>query len=1274
MKSVHFFQKTQAGKALKLFCFVMLILAIALPASAQLTYRQLRETTGNAFVDEYGQQTMNIPGDASDGISMQQKSDRTVWESLGPYGGDVLDIAFCPDNASIVFATAGAPFISNDGGSSWTQLSSLGEISNSISAFSALPGGKILAGGQGLYDKIAVSNDYGATWSTINLPPNVVGQAVYVLDIEYAASNPETIFLGASTAFGNTKSEVIYKSTDGGQTFNILNTDVLDPTYPVGNLSIDPMNTNTIFACASGGISGGAVIVSTDGGTTWVDRSAGLNTAYVINAVSIYNGIGYVAGGQLFGSQNFGVYKTTNAGQNWTLVSSAFPVKAVNEVIVSPTNPDIVYAGTEGGGIYKSSDTGATWVYNTTGANNFACRRLVFNPANTQEILGGFLSMAVFKTADGGTTWEASNTGIGAMMLNDVAVNPANPQQMIVAFEAQNSGGCFYSNDGGTNWILAETLPATRYSAVAIDVNGILYAWSNGPSSIAQEGLYKSTDGGATWINKGPNIGPVFETEIWDVEVSNEPPDFIIISGNNFGNNGWKGVLYKSNDGGENWENVFISQLDYDAFQQASIVDIPPYNIAYAAFSSQDGQGGFMKSIDGGTNWTEINSGLQAGVKRATWIVHQYDDPDVVYGLAGANETYFTVYKSTDGGSNWTDLNLHTNAWESLTCLSVHPENSAVIYVGGSLSANAVYITVTGGDNWQLATDNFPLSSPTAFTEMFPCEDGYAFCASTYSASAHKLQAANPQYISISGFVSDLSLSTPVEGASVLLDGDMADYEVATNAQGIFEIESFVAGTYTIIVQAEGYNTYFDEGVEINEPTNLEIQLTAPVLGADVTMINGGVSPDSYHTTTFNVSNTGSGPLEWHSAINFESEYGGVILEMDNMYNQVPAGSGFFGCEFDGENFWVVCTGATSGFNHYLCKFDITGTLLETYDQNIDVWGLRGIYYHTDGYLYGGSNVGFHRIDPADGSITLLFEERFGLSCLRGLTYIPVLGGFVARDYDTDFVIFDVDGNFIGSLPKPAGLSATVAGISYDPIHDCIWMYDRSGTAATTFYQYSLSEGALTGVVIDVPLFGGLSTQKAGGSFFSSTLVPGKYVLGGVTNSATPQDVLFAVDVCPSWMKTIPNYCFLEPGESQEVVVEFDGNGLENGETLYSTLHIISSKPDVGTLDIPVTLNVELGIGIEELGDFEGEVSPNPFSQSVNINFNLEKASWVTLTIFDINGKAVRQLMDGEATSGENHVIWNGKDDSGNALPPGVYTLASKTGSNVSYTKLIRTR
>ena len=1168
----------------KIFTLLLMFQIISFYSSAQTTYirdgannqKEIFDQNGNVMLSgNLIQKNITVDNPQSRGNS---------WEAIGPIGADIDEISICPDNSSILFAAAGNTYISNDGGANWVIIETLASISTDINCICALPEGKVIAGSDYLSGAYAKSYDNGITWTKRDLPPNsTAGQLCRVKEIVYDKTNPNIVFLGTTAASGNTKSEVLYKSTDGGETFEIIPNEIIDPETSIISICIDPTNSNVIFAVAAGSFVSSTVIVSTDGGDSWNNCSSGLPIQYPINAVVTYDGVTYIGGGHLYNSQNFGLYKSINTGQTWEDISVDFPSKVVNAVTISNGDPNIIYAGTAGDGVYRSNDGGQTWIYNTTGADNFSCYSLVINQDNSNEIFAGFLNMAVYRSLDAGASWELSANGICGMNLNDIAVNPVNPAQMLVAFEAQNCGGCYFTIDGGESWSLVESLPLTRYSAVAIDENGVLYAWSDGPSTVAQEGLYKSTDSGVSWTNMGPNIGPVFETQIYDVEISPENPDIILITGNNFGNNGWKGVVHKSSNGGESWNAVFVSENDYDSFKHANING----NTAYLAFHSQDASGGFYKSIDCGDNWIEINNGIPSDVKTANWITSDKTNSDIIFGLSGKIQTYFSVFKSIDGGSTWNDLNLHSVSWSAFTCLAIHPENNDVIYVGSHLASEPIYVTVTGGDSWKLASNNFPTTNVTSFSDMVQIGDNYYLYASTYSASAYGVEVQTPSYIQIEGFISDVTTSEPIPNAEIIFTGEMADYSFISNDQGEFEHNEFVAGTYTIECNAEGYNSYYAENVEIFEPTTINIQLTTPIIGADVSVINAVVSPDGYNTSELTISNTGTGLLEWHSIINFEQEYGDIVFQLNDLSAQTPENTSIFGIEFDGENLWVVCTGDVSGYNHFLCKFDINGNLLATYDQNIDSWGLRGIYYHEDGYLYGGSNKGFHRIDINDGSVTNLFDWKFGLSCIRGLTYIPYLEGFVARDYSTDFVIFDVEGNLLGTLQKPIGLSSSVSDIDYDPIHDCIWLYNRSGSANTCFHQYSISQEALTDVVIDIPLFSGLNSQRSGGSFFSSTLVPGKYVLAGATNQDDPFDVLFAVDICPSWIKTNPNYGFVQSNESMDVVVEYDGQGLIVGETHNCTLHLSSCHPDVGQIDIPVTLQVEQGVTVTQIFDLE---------------------------------------------------------------------------------------
>ena len=295
---------------------------------------------------------------------------------------------------------------------------------------------------------------------------------------------------------------------------------VLPVGYSVVNLTIDPDDNQIIFAIGNEGISNAKVAATFNGGTTWEDRTGNLPGGKPLNHLAIAEQNVFIAGGQLFGSQVVGVYKSADYGQSWQNISTSFPNKVSNFILIDPTDPNKMYSASEGDGVYYTLNGGLTWNYNTTGAgNNGAARCLIFEPGNTDVIYAGFLSLGVCKSSDGAISWELTNKGIATLITNDIEVNPMNPMQILVAFEAENSGGCYLSNDEGETWRLVEGLPGTRFSQVTFGFDEALYAWSNGPSSIAPEGLYKSTDGGTIWENKGPNIGGLFETEIWRVKV-----------------------------------------------------------------------------------------------------------------------------------------------------------------------------------------------------------------------------------------------------------------------------------------------------------------------------------------------------------------------------------------------------------------------------------------------------------------------------------------------------------------------------------------------------------------------------------------------------------------------------------------------------------------------------------------------------------------------------------------------------------------------------------
>ncbi len=390
-----------------------------------------------------------------------------------------------------------------------------------------------------------------------------------------------------------------------------------------------------------------------------------------------------------------------------------------------------MYVASEGDGIYYSINGGQSWNYNTPGAgDNGAARCIALDPGNTDVIYAGFLSLAVCKSEDAAGSWEFANKGIATLLTNDIEVNPNDPMNMLVSFEAENSGGCYITNDGGESWQLVNGLPGTRFSQVTFGPNGALYVWSDGPSSIAQEGLYKSTDGGVSWDNMGPNLGSFFETEVFGLAASATDENLILIGGSDFGVAGFESKVYRTEDGGDSWDSVFVGP-PYNSFNFIFIDPNSSDQTLYGGYSAQDEHAGFIKSIDGGVNWLDINTGIPGSNKWGGAIVSDPINSDIVYcGVGGWGNLNGTIYKSMNGGSTWETTSLNLQANSKVTDIMISPLNSDVIYA--ATTEDGVYYSEEAGDIWEPANDGLPATYMTGFSNPFQMDDNWYFCASTF--------------------------------------------------------------------------------------------------------------------------------------------------------------------------------------------------------------------------------------------------------------------------------------------------------------------------------------------------------------------------------------------------------------------------------------------------------------------------------------------------------------------------------------------------------------
>lgn len=234
------------------------------------------------------------------------------------------------------------------------------------------------------------------------------------------------------------------------------------------------------------------------------------------------------------GAASGGIYKTTDGGVNWDAVFDGQPVASIGALAVAPSDPNIVWAGTGEGkirshisvgqGIYKSTDAGETWTLmglEQTGR----IPRLVIDPKNPDVVLACALGHAygpqpergVFRTTDGGRTWTRTlfvdeNTGC-----SDIAMDPGNPRvlfagmwQLEIHTWGRTSGGpgsgLYRSRDGGVTWqkLTGHGLPARPVGKVAMAI-----AQSNPKRVYA---LIETGDG-APWDGKETDAGQVFRSE-----------------------------------------------------------------------------------------------------------------------------------------------------------------------------------------------------------------------------------------------------------------------------------------------------------------------------------------------------------------------------------------------------------------------------------------------------------------------------------------------------------------------------------------------------------------------------------------------------------------------------------------------------------------------------------------------------------------------------------------------------------------------------------------
>lgn len=271
-------------------------------------------------------------------------------------------------------------------------------------------------------------------------------------------------------------------------------------------------------------------------------------------------------------------------GFSFRSVGPAFMSGRIADIAIDPTNENVWYVAVGSGGTWKTTNAGTTWTPLTDDESFYSTGCITLDPSNssvvwlgTGENVGGRhvgIGHGIYRSTDGGSSWQ------------DMGLKQSEHISKIIV----------HPNDSNTIWVASQ---------------GPL--WSSG----GERGLYKSTDGGKTWVNK---LSINEWTGVTDLVIDPTNPDVLYLASWQRHRNvaahmgGGPGTsLYKSIDGGETWYKI-DKGLPSSNMGKIGLA-ISPINpeVLYAAIELDRRKGAVYRSSNSGGSWTKISDTVSGG-------------------------------------------------------------------------------------------------------------------------------------------------------------------------------------------------------------------------------------------------------------------------------------------------------------------------------------------------------------------------------------------------------------------------------------------------------------------------------------------------------------------------------------------------------------------------------------------------------------------------------------------------------------------------------------
>ena len=524
------------------------------------------------------------------------------------------------------------------------------------------------------------------------------------------------------------------------------------------------------------------------------------------------------------GAASGGIWKTVDGGVNWKSVLEDKPTHSIGSLAVAPSDAQIVWAGTGephirsnvsvGDGVWKSTDGGTTWV-NMGLENTFRISRMIIHPTNPDIVYAGSLGHAyapqkergVFRTIDGGKTWTKVLFVNDSTGVSDMVIDPNNPRiifagmwQLDIKTWGRQSGGkgsgVFVTRDGGDTWkrLSDNGLPKLPVGKISLTIpkadSKKIYALIETADGIPMNGkesesgeLWRSDDGGEKWAKVSSDLALGGRGAYYTrCKVTPDNPDeiYFMASAYSYSKDGghtthtapaqpnWDhhemwidptngnrqavagdGGISISQNRGKTW---FRAQLPVAQLYHVTVDNKVPYNV-YA--NRQDGPSAkgpsrFMTEEEGGRiprgEWHDVGGG------ESGFATPDPTNPDIIWSSAsGSGAGGGIVVKYNEKIRQFRQLEVWPEAtfgssakevkyrfqWTFPLVISPHDHNT--VYV----TSQHVHKTTNSGQSWQLVSPDLTTndkSKQNISGGLTPDNIGVEYCCVIYALDESPIQ------------------------------------------------------------------------------------------------------------------------------------------------------------------------------------------------------------------------------------------------------------------------------------------------------------------------------------------------------------------------------------------------------------------------------------------------------------------------------------------------------------------------------------------------------